>query len=60
MAVFNKFFNETTNTLGHTLHPLEEVLSLVTIPLASINNELNNTFYDNLPNCLSWLPKTTA
>ena len=48
MAAFNKFFNETSNTLGHTLHPIEEVLSLVTIPLASTNAELNGTFYNNL------------
>ena len=48
MAAFNKFFNETNNTLGHTLHPIEEVLSLVTIPLASTAGELNGTFYNNL------------
>ncbi len=48
MAAFNKFFNDQLMTLGHTLHPIEEVLTLVTIPLASSDSELNNTYYSNL------------
>lgn len=48
MAAFNKYFNDQAMTLGHTLHPIEEVLTLVTIPLASSDSDLNNTFYSNL------------
>jgi hypothetical protein len=48
MAAFNKYFNDQSLTLGHTLHPIEEVLTLVTIPLASSDSELNGTFYNNL------------
>ncbi|WP_148686555.1 hypothetical protein [Candidatus Nitrosocosmicus hydrocola] len=48
MAAFNKYFNDQAMTLGHTLHPIEEVLTLVTIPLASSDSELNGTFYSNL------------
>lgn len=47
-ALFNKINNNETNTLGHTLHPIEEVLSLVTIPLTNTDANLNKTYFDNL------------
>lgn len=47
-ALFNKMNNNETNTLGHTLHPIEEVLSLVTIPLTNTDANLNSTYFDSL------------
>ena len=47
-ALFSKINNNETNTLGHTLHPIEEVLSLVTIPLTNADANLNKTYFDNL------------
>ena len=47
-ALFNKVNNNETNTLGHTLHPIEEVLSLVTIPLTNVDADLNRTYFENL------------
>ncbi len=47
-ALFNKINNNETNTLGHALHPIEEVLSLVTIPLTSADANLNKTYFDSL------------
>jgi hypothetical protein len=47
-ALFNKINNNETNTLGHALHPIEEVLSLVTIPLTNADANLNNTYFDSL------------
>jgi hypothetical protein len=47
-AAYNKFFNNQTLTIGHTLHPIEEVLSLVTIPLTQSNSSLNQTYFDDL------------
>ncbi|HEU5120155.1 MAG TPA: hypothetical protein VFT71_04130 [Candidatus Nitrosocosmicus sp.] len=47
-ALFNKINNNETNTLGHALHPIEEVLSLVTIPLTNADANLNKTYFDNL------------
>lgn len=48
MAAFNKYFNDQSLTLGHTLHPIEEVLTIVTIPLAWSDSDLNGTYYNNL------------
>jgi hypothetical protein len=47
-ALFNKINNNETNTLGHALHPIEEVLSLVTIPLSNADANLNKTYFDSL------------
>jgi len=47
-AVYNKFFNNQTLTIGHSLHPIEEVLSLITIPLTQSNSSLNQTYFDDL------------
>jgi hypothetical protein len=47
-ALFNKINNNETNTLGHALHPIEEVLSLVTIPLTNADANLNKTYFDSL------------
>lgn len=42
-AHFNKVKDNETNTLCHTLHPIEEVLSLVTIPITTVDTILNKT-----------------
>lgn len=47
-AVFNKINNNDTLTLGHSLHPIEEVLTLVTIPITNVNSNLNQTYFDSL------------
>ena len=47
-AEFNKFHNDTELTLAHTLHPIEEVLSLVTIPLSTADRNLNDTYFNDL------------
>jgi len=47
-AEYNKFFNNNTLTLGHALHPIEEVLTLVTIPLSTADSNLNDTYFKDL------------
>jgi len=47
-AVFNKINNNDTLTLGHSLHPIEEVLTLVTIPITNVDSNLNQTYFDSL------------
>jgi hypothetical protein len=47
-ALFNKMNDNQTNTLGHALHPIEEVLSLVTMPLTNADANLNKTYSDRL------------
>ncbi|HKU83928.1 MAG TPA: hypothetical protein VJP58_07790 [Candidatus Nitrosocosmicus sp.] len=47
-AEYNKFHNDTSLTLAHTLHPIDEVLSLVTIPLSSADKNLNDTYFKDL------------
>lgn len=47
-AAYNKYFNHQKLTIGHTLHPIEEVLSLITIPLTQADSKLNQTYFDNL------------
>lgn len=47
-AAYNKFFNNQTLTVGHTLHPIEEVLSLITLPLTQSSSSLNQTYFDDL------------
>lgn len=47
-AMYNKFFNNQTLTIGHTQHPIEEVLSLITLPLTQSNSNLNQSYFDNL------------
>jgi len=37
-AEYNKFHNNSELTLAHTLHPIDEVLSLVTIPLSTADS----------------------
>lgn len=48
MAEFNKNNNNQTLAFGHTIHPTEEVLSLITIPLANHDHNLNDTYYKEL------------
>jgi hypothetical protein len=47
-AEYNKFHNDSELTLSHTLHPIEEVLSLVTIPLSTADSNLNDTYFNDL------------
>lgn len=47
-AVYNKHLNNQTLTVAHTLHPIEEVLSLITIPLSQSDSNLNQTYFENL------------
>ena len=44
----NKIFNNDTLTLGHALHPIEEVLTLITIPLSAADSNLNDTYFKDL------------
>jgi hypothetical protein len=44
----NKISNNDTLTLGHALHPIEEVLTLITIPLSTTDNNLNDTYFRDL------------
>lgn len=43
-AEMNKNAGNDTLALGHTLHPIEEVISLVTIPLTDTDSKLNETY----------------
>ncbi len=56
-AGYNKFHNNTELTLAHALHPIEEVLSLVTIPLSTADKNLNDTYFNDL-NQLAGLAST--
>ena len=56
-AEYNKFHNDSQLTLAHALHPIEEVLSLVTIPLATTDRNLNDTYFKDL-NQLAGLAST--
>jgi len=47
-AEYNKFHNNTDLALSHTLHPIDEVLSLVTIPLSITDSNLNDTYFNDL------------
>lgn len=47
-AMYNKFFDNQSLTLGHTQHPIEEVLSLLTLPLTQVNSNLNQSYFENL------------
>lgn len=44
----NKILNNDTSTLGHALHPIEEVLTLITIPLSTADTNLNDTYFKDL------------
>src|SRR3954453_15202413 len=48
MAEFNKNINNNTLAYNHTSHPIEEVLSLVTIPISNIDKKLNDTYFKYL------------
>ena len=48
MAEFNKNINNNTLAYNHTSHPIEEVLSLVTIPISNIDKKLNDTYFKDL------------
>ena len=56
-AGYNKFHNNTELTLAHALHPIEEVLTLVTIPLSTADKSLNDTYFNDL-NLLAGLAST--
>ncbi|TVP41098.1 hypothetical protein [Candidatus Nitrosocosmicus arcticus] len=47
-ADYNKLVNNDTLTLGHALHPIEEVLAVVTIPLSTADSNLNDTYFKDL------------
>jgi hypothetical protein len=44
----NKNNNNDTLAYSHTSHPIEEVISLITIPLSSADKKLNDTYFDEL------------
>jgi hypothetical protein len=48
MAEFNKNKNNNTLAYNHTSHPIEEVLSLVTIPISNADKKLNDTYFKDL------------
>ena len=47
-AVYNKNANNNTLAYEHTSHPIEEVVSLITIPLNSTDSNLNGTYFNEL------------
>jgi hypothetical protein len=47
-AVYNKNINNDTLAYGHTSHPIDEVLSLITIPLNNADSKLNGTYFNEL------------
>ncbi len=68
MAEFNKNINNNTLAYNHTSHPIEEVLSLVTIPISNIDKKLNDTYFKELytlsalvnPSSSSPIPSSTS
>ena len=68
MAEFNKNINNNTLAYNHTSHPIEEVLSLVTIPISNIDKKLNDTYFKDLyalsalvnPSSSSSIPSSTS
>jgi hypothetical protein len=48
MAEFNKNANNNTLAYNHTSHPIEEVLSVITIPLSNEDKKLNDTYFKDL------------
>jgi hypothetical protein len=48
MAEFNKNNNNNTLSYNHTSHPIEEVLSIVTIPISNTDKKLNDTYFKEL------------
>ena len=47
-AVYNKNINNNTLAYLHTSHPIEEVVSLITIPLNNADPKLNGTYINQL------------
>ena len=47
-AVYNKNLNNNTLAHQHTSHPIEEVVSLITIPLNNTDPKLNGTYINEL------------
>ncbi len=47
-AVYNKNIDNNTLAYSHTSHPIEEVLSLITIPLNNSDSKLNSKYIDEL------------
>jgi hypothetical protein len=47
-AVYNKNANNNTLAYEHTSHPIEEVVSLITIPLNNTDPNLNGTYFNEL------------
>ncbi len=58
-AESNKNANNDSLALSHTLHPIEEVFSLVTIPLNNADNKLNETYSNNLNKLSTSVTNTT-
>ena len=47
-AVYNKNIDNNTLAYSHTSHPIDEVLSLIAIPLNNSDSKLNGTYIDEL------------
>jgi hypothetical protein len=47
-AVYNKNIGNNTLAYSHTSHPIEEVLSLIAIPLNNTDSKLNGTYTSDL------------
>ena len=47
-AVYNKNIDNNTLAYSHTSHPIEEVLSLIAIPLNNTDSKLNGTYTSDL------------
>lgn len=47
-AVYNKNINNNTLAYNHTSHPIEEVLSLIAIPLNNTDSKLNELYTSDL------------
>jgi hypothetical protein len=47
-AEYNKNNNNDALAYSHTRHPIDEVVSLITIPLNNSDSKLNDTYFDEL------------
>ena len=59
MAEFNKNANNNTLAYNHTSHPIEEVLSVITIPLSNEDKKLNDTYFKDLYTLSSLVTSST-
>ena len=47
-AIYNKNMNNDSFLPNHTSHPINEVLSVITIPLTNADKTMNKTYFDDL------------